>query len=197
MLRKHIEKFGVSCFSEPFHPPFTKYFKENFGYDFTKTDDIATIENLLIKTMISDDQYPQEEFEKYEDFLDWLNKSFNKIIVLVRKDKRQQAESFAVNYLNGETWHIPKIYDLHKVDKQFIKNVEELFIRQETTILNFAEKYNHPVFYYEDLFLEHNIESAKKIFNHFNIEMDFNIYENYVDNKRRVRIDPPKVDKLF
>ena len=197
MIKDHVEKNGFTCISEPFHPPHINFYKTKFGCDFNKVDDLLKYDDLLIKTLIGSDQYPTNQFKSYEDFLVWLESTFDKIIVLSRKNKKEQAESFVVNSQSNVSWHTPKIYDVKKMNLTFVDEMEESFIVNEKILFDFAKQNNHPIFFYEDIFIEHNIEITKILLEYFGLKLEMEPYENWVIKDRRVRKDPPEIDKLF
>jgi hypothetical protein len=54
-----------------------------------------------------------------------------------------------------------------------------------------AEDKSWPVFYYEDLYVDHNMDEIKHMFDYVGIDMDeTKVYDFIISNKRRVRIDP-------
>jgi hypothetical protein len=62
----------------------------------------------------------------------------------------------------------------------------------ESTIIlkNISVENNFPIFYYEDIFLNHNIEDIKKLFVYLGMELDINHFNEYiVSDKRKVRIE--------
>ena len=197
MVKEHIVKNGFTCISEPFHPPHKEFYKSEFNCDFNKVDDLLKYDKLLIKTLIGSDQYPTNQFKSYDDFLIWLESFFDKIIVLSRKNKREQAESFVVNSQSNTSWHTPKIYDIKKMDLTFVDEMEKSFILNEEILFNFAKENNHPIFFYEDIFIERNLDITKSLLGYFGLTLENEAYENWVIKDRRVRKDPPEINKLF
>jgi hypothetical protein len=68
----------------------------------------------------------------------------------------------------------------------------------EDILHEFSKKYEYPLFYYEDIFIDYNMEELKRLFDYIGIEMKIDLVNEFVFNKeRRVRIDPVKVNKLI
>ena len=53
-----------------------------------------------------------------------------------------------------------------------------------------TEKKSWPIFYYEDLFVDHNSEEIKRMFDYLEIVMDDKkVYDFIISDRRKVRID--------
>ena len=65
---------------------------------------------------------------------------------------------------------------------------------KSSKILNdIAYTNNFPIFYYEDIFLNHNMKVVKKLFEYLGMDLDVEMYNKYViSNELQVRIDKNK-----
>ena len=97
-IDKHLPKFYYSI-SEPFHRLQKIKDLEEFFLNMGKE------ENVFIKTLLG------QEFENSIVNIDWFYNTFNKIILLDRRDQKLQAESMAYHlHLNDDlVWHKKKI----------------------------------------------------------------------------------------
>lgn len=157
----------------------------------TNESDSILIKNLFL---IGNDEYPIESFNNVYEYFDWCYSYFDKIIALDRKDKIAQSESFVVNETiwreNGIDWHTQKVYDLNRIDTSFLNTMIDRYIESSEVLHKISKSQNLPIFYYEDIFIEHNIDVVKNILEY--LELDF-ILENYnefiLSPYRRVRVD--------
>jgi hypothetical protein len=188
LIDSHISLPNYKMFIEPFNTVLHN--------DFNSITPLLQFENILVKNLflIGNDEYPKGSFKNVYEYLDWCYTFFDKIIIVDRIDKVAQSESFVVNETiwreRGIDWHTKKIYDLSKIDTTYLQTMIERY-NQSTTILNYISvKHKFPIFYYEDIFLNHNIDNIKKLFVYLDIELDINKFSDYiVSDKRKVRID--------
>lgn len=203
MIWHHIESIGYVKFLEPFNPRFYEYYKSS-GYCFDSYEPLKQFNKLLIKNIFLSEnkEYPEKQFNSNREHIEFTSTFFDKVIILDRKDRFSQTESFVVNEtaerLTGISWSTPKIYRTDNLDANFFNNIFGRLKESEIELYNFSQKYNYPLFYYEDIFTKHNINELERLFNYIGIEMRMDLVEDWVFNKkRRVRIDPLKIDKLI
>jgi hypothetical protein len=191
LVNSHITISDYKMLIEPFN-------SELDGY-LTNIDSIIDTKNLLIKNLflVENDEYPTDSFNNVYEYFEWCYKFFDKIILLDRKDKVAQSESFAINETlmreRGIDWHTPKIYDTEKIESSYIETMISRYTKSSDILHKMSNEHNFPLFYYEDIFLEHNKSNIKNLFNHLNIQLDDTHYKEYVlSPNRRVRINKNK-----
>jgi hypothetical protein len=131
------------------------------------------------------------------EYLNWCYSYFDKIIILDRKDKLAQSESFVVNETSmrekGIGWHTPKIYDVDKIEPSYIKIMIDRYTESSEILHNISYKHKFPMFYYEDIFLEKSRKHIEQLFSYLDMEMDESNYMKWISSPyRRVRIDKNK-----
>ena len=116
--------------------------------------------------------------------------------------------SFDISFPN--TWKLPKKYvDENRIMEQqsniqderlfsYVSEITESEIEHYSEITNnhiqkiktTSNTYNVPLFYYEDLYVDHNMDEIKRMFDYVEIVMDeAKVYDFIISDKRRVRID--------
>ena len=137
-----------------------------------------------------------------EDYWEWFYSFFDKIIVLERKNKRLQAESLAYhiriskNKTPLRTWHTQKYYELTEDDED---NVIELthHLESAATVLKSISEQGYPLFYYEDLFVNKDIETIKCLNQYCEIEYNQSCIDKWINSPyKKVRIEE-KSNKLI
>lgn len=170
--------------------PFNIHHHVNMGtytHDFFKR--ILKEDNVIIKTLV--DQKP----EKYENIDEWYSdifRIFNKVILLDRKDKKLQSESYSYWKEKGEfgRWHVPSVYDLSNISEKIISKNIELLSKQSNVLSNLHIKYNVPLFFYEDIFLNKNDKFIDEIFNYLEIlKNEFYVNKFIYSNDLKVRLE--------
>ena len=165
-------------------------------------DEIINKKNILLKTFVDENNYPYESFNNIEQYWEWVYSFFDKIIVLERKNKRLQAESLAYhikiskNKTLSPNWHTQKYYELTEDDNErIIKLTHNL--ESYAVVLKSISEMGYPLFYYEDLFVNKNIETIK-LLNEY-CEVDYNQYciDEWINSPyKKVRITE-KSNKLI
>jgi len=155
---------------------------------------IESKKNVIIKTIIGQTQKDVD----IEDMYIWLFEHFDTFILLDRLDKQLQVESFSYqSYKNNLTWHDKKRYQMEFVPKDIIEtNIKRL---EYTTnkINELSKRYNKKIYYYEDIFLDNNIETINEIFNLIN-ETPNEDWLNFwvISDKKRVRLRDDEIKLL-
>lgn len=192
LLNSHITISNYKMLIEPFNSQLNEYTPN--------IESIFSIENLLIKNLflVGNDEYPIDSFRSVYEYFEWCYKFFDKIILLDRKDKVAQSESFAVNETlmreRGVGWHTPKIYDIEKIEPSYIETMINRYAESSDILHSISNQHNFPLFYYEDIFVEHNKSYIEDLFKYLDIELNDTHYEEYVLSAyRRVRIN--KIEK--
>jgi hypothetical protein len=177
-----------------FFEPFNLY---NTSTDdkFKTIDEIVNKKNVLIKTFIDKDNYPYESFKNVEEYWDWFFSFFDKIIVLERKNKRLQAESLVYhirlskNRTVSPYWHKPKYYDLNEMDEENIIKLTK-HLEEESKVLKLISDKGYPLFYYEDIFVNKDIEIIKRLNEYCEIEYNQICIDEWINSPyKKVRLD--------
>jgi hypothetical protein len=155
---------------------------------------IETKKNVIIKTIIGQTQKDVD----IEDMYNWLFEHFDTFILLDRLDKQLQVESFSYqSYKNNLTWHDKKRYQMELVPKEVIEtNIKRL---EYTTnkINELSRRYNKKIYYYEDIFLDNNVETINEIFNLINETPNRDLLNFWViSDEKRVRLRDDEIKLL-
>jgi hypothetical protein len=189
LLEKHLPS-NYYCCLEPFNPGMDKHVDVNINQKLV----IESEENVLIKTLIG---HTQENIE-LEDMYVWLFKNFDKIILLDRKDKQLQVESFSYqSYKNNGSWHEKKRYRMEMVPKDIIDTNIKRLEYSTNKINELSKKYKKKIYYYEDIFLDNNIETINEIFNLINEKPNEELLNLWVlSDEKRVRLRKDEIKLL-
>jgi len=189
------ENKKYNTFFEPFN-----FINPNRNDKLKTIDEIVNKKNILLKTFIDVDNYPYESFNNMEEYWNWFYSFFDKIIVLERKNKRLQAESLVYhirlskNRTLSPHWHKPKYYDLNEIDEEDIVKLTK-HLEQESTILKKISNRGYPLFYYEDIFVNKNIEVIKLLNEYCEIEYSQSCIDEWINSPyKKVRIEE-KINK--
>jgi len=158
-------------------------------------DTILNKKNVLLKTFIDTDNYPYQSFDNVEKYWNWFYSFFDKIIVLERKDKRLQAESLVYhirlskNRTVSPYWHKPKYYDLNESDEHHIVGLTN-HLESESLVLKSISDKGYPLFYYEDIFVDKDIETIKRLNEYCGIEYNQICIDEWINSPyKKVRLD--------
>jgi hypothetical protein len=159
-----------TCLNEPFGP-FQK------GHE---THVIENNPNVLVKELlnhtVNNGVFPY----------DWMYQTFDRVIVMERRNKWEQAESHAAHSYRGvnyKTWHTRKEYDLTNIPTEYIKALAD----QSEDLMQY---HRGKIYYYEDVFMEHNLDLLMEIMNSVGItEIPNQVLKDYFYSpKKKVRI---------
>jgi hypothetical protein len=189
LIKNHLGNEYYSI-TEPFNDKI-KRVKE------TDPDQIEVIKNntqVLIKTITA--QRPENKTDEFID--NWLFEFFDKIILLDRLNIKEQAESFAyIIHSNNNLWHTKQVYKMSQVPKEFIKEWEEKLLNDKKIINRYSKQYNKRVYYYEDIFINKNIEILKEIFKYLELELNYDLVNEWIfSEEKKLRINENKTKLL-
>jgi len=189
LIEKHLPS-NYYCCLEPFNPGMD----ENVDVNINQKLVIESQENVLIKTLIG---HTQENI-KLEDMHVWLFNNFDKMILLDRLDKQLQVESFSYQtYQNNGSWHKKKIYQMEVVPKYIIDTNIKRLEYSTNKINELSKRYNKKIYYYEDIFLDNNIETINEIFNIINQTPNEELLNLWVfSDEKRVRLRKDEIKLL-
>ena len=186
LLQSVFWNLNYYSISEPFNYDHHSFIGSDTHDFYTR---ILKYERVIIKTLA------YQKPNNYENIEDWYKDLFNifdKVIILDRKDKKKQAESYAFwkskGYKEYGRWHIPSLYDLSNINENQFIETESFLISQSNTLQNLSQLYNKPLYFYEDIFLEKNQEIINNIFHYIEMERDeYNINKYLISNDLKVR----------
>jgi hypothetical protein len=191
LIDSHMNLFNYRMFIEPFN--------QLLDNEIDSIEPLLEYDNILVKNLflLGNDEYPKESFNSVFEYLNWCYFYFDKIIILDRRDKIAQSESFTVNETSmrerGIGWHTPKIYDLDSIDKLYLETMIDRYTKSSEILHTISSKQNFPMFYYEDIFLEKSRKHIEDLFSYLDMKMDESNYVEWILSPyRRVRIDTNK-----
>jgi hypothetical protein len=183
LLERQLPK-TYHCVSEPFNPDYMKSISDNRDHSFfieSKTD-------VLLKHIYY--QVPPK-FDSNDKWVTWLFNNFDKVILLDRRDRLAQAESFVYHQSkNLSSWHIKQVYKFKDIDSKSINERIEYLNKDGESLLNLSKEC--PIFYYEDIFIKKDGNTINSIFEYLEIMPDKKLIERYIlsdINKVRIPIE--------
>jgi hypothetical protein len=191
LIDSHINLFNYRMFIEPFNQLLDK--------EINSIEPLLEYDSILVKNLflIGNDEYPKESFKSVFKYLNWCYSYFDKIVILDRKDKIAQSESFVINETmwreKGVGWHTKKIYDLDRIDKSYLEIMIDRYTESSEILNDISYTNMFPIFYYEDIFLSHNIEVVKNLFKYLDMDLNTEMYSRYITSTElQVRINKNK-----
>ncbi len=188
LIDSHISVFNYKMFIEPFN--------SILDTSIDSINPLLKYENILVKNLflIGNDEYPKDSFKDIFEYLNWCYSFFDKIIILDRKDKVAQSESFTVNETmwreKGLDWHTPKIYDMDKIEPSYLKTMFDRYTESSEILYNISKQYDFPIFYFEDIFLNKSRKHIELLFSYLDMELNELNYTEYILSPiRKVRIN--------
>lgn len=180
LLKRHLPK-TYHCVSEPFNP----HYMESISDTQNHYQIIHNGNDILLKHIYY--QVPPN-YKSIDGWLDWLFTNFNKIILLDRRDRVAQAESFVYHQSkNSGSWHIKQFYNMDTVNPEKIQDRIRFLENDGNSLIKFSEKY--PMFYYEDIFINKDPKVIKSLFEYIEIEpIREYINQFIISNDNKVRI---------
>ena len=184
------ERKKYYTFFEPFN-----FINPNRDDKIKNISEILSKKDVLLKTFIDKDNYPYESFNNVEEYWEWFYSFFDKIIVLERKNKRLQAESLVYhirlskNRTVSPYWHKSKYYDLNEMDEENIVTTTK-HLENESLVLKSISNKGYPLFYYEDIFVDKDIETIKHLNEYCEIEYNQSCINEWINSPyKKVRLD--------
>ena len=192
LIDSHIDLPNYKMVIEPFN-------KSLYSNEKHTIKSLLEYKNILVKNLflIGNDEYAENSFIDVYEYFNWCYSYFDKIIILDRKDKIAQSESFVINETlmreKGIGWHTPKIYELDSIDKSYLETMIDRYTESSEILHTISSKQKFPIFYYEDIFLEKSRKHIEELFRYLGIELNEDNYGEYILSPyRRVRIDKNK-----
>jgi hypothetical protein len=201
-IDSHIKLSNYQMVIEPFNQ--NLYPNKKYDEDRDTILYVTKYNNVLVKSLflLGYEEYPIKSFNNIYEYLNWCYSYFDKIIVIDRKDKIAQSESFAINETmfreKNIGWHVPKIYDVEKIEPSYIKTMIDRYTESGEILKEISDTNNFPIFYYEDIFLEHNLDTINTLLEYLGLELNIEKYNEFIlSSYKRVRIEKPSHKKLL
>lgn len=200
-IDKHLPKFYYSIY-EPFHRLKETSELDSFFLDMSKK------ENVIIKTLmvqgterfgIDDGKALHGGIVDIEKFNDWVYNTFDKIILLDRREQKLQVESMAYHlHLNDDlSWHKKKYYNINKISPSLLKYATKTLEHTKNKLVNFGIDYKIKIYYYEDIFVDKNMDVINEIFDYIGVKPNKEMIETYIFSEEyKVRLDK-KYNKIL
>ena len=190
LINSHMSEFSnYKLFMEPYNIKLSNSIRSIIP--------LQSYDNLLVKNLFLDGyeiEYPTDLFNNVYQYFNWCYSFFDKIIILDRKNKIRQSESFAVNETINRTigvdWHTPKIYDIDKIDQEYIATMVERYNNSSNILKDISVTNKFPLVYYEDIFEDYNRDIINNLFKYLGLDLIEDYYKEFVlSPNRKVRIE--------
>ena len=193
-IDKHLPKFYYSM-NEPFHKLNKMIDVNGIFLELNKK------KNVFIKTLIGqgterftikDGELIQTDINEKIEFNNWFYNTFDKIILLDRREERLQIESMAYHdYLNNDlVWSKKKYYEINKIPPTLLEHTKKTLEYTKNDLKNFGLKHNIKTYYYEDIFIDKNMNIINEIFDYIGIVPNKEVIETYILSEEfKVRLD--------
>jgi hypothetical protein len=185
ILILYTPRSGTNSISEYFikQNPNYKYFNQPFtpyrtaGITQSSYNECIEYDNVLVKTDINNFKLLKISKEK-------IIKDFDKVLLISRKNKREQAISYMVAKNNKNFLDKTKRkYNLDGINKEIIENCQNACKRFENMLYEFKDQ-SFRFFYYEDLFYE----NFNELFDYLNIKYIEDDFENILNKNNKYNI---------
>lgn len=185
LLQSTFWDFNYYSISEPFNYEHHETMGTNTHDFFTR---IINYDNVIIKTLIN--QKPKN-FDTIEEWYNSLFQIFDKVIILDRRNKKEQTESYLHCLTSSDfgRWHVPNVYDLTNISEEFYNETFNYLTEQSELLIKLSLKYNVPLYYYEDIFVDNNENIINNFFNYIGMKKnDFNVNKFVFSKNLKVRL---------
>jgi hypothetical protein len=186
-LTRYVRESNLDTivYREPFNTTAIK--DTGIEYQFEK---IVSNPNIFVENKIGNDSFPIElQNLNTDELITFLKSKFDIIGILMRRDIDSQTESLA-NARKSDNWNSKYVYQ--KIDSNTTAKYKNLLENEKNTFTYISEKYNIPIFYYEDLYIENQNENVMLFCKHFNIKYDEIIMEKHMNIDKKYRINESK-----
>ena len=175
---------------EPFNPGI----KRQQGFIADQKSVIESENNVLIKTLIG---HTQDGID-VEDMYTWIFNFFDIVIILDRRDKRLQVESFSYQtYKNDMRWHEKRRYEMRLVSEDILNHNTERLESTTKKLEELSAKYGKKIYYYEDIFIDNNMELINEIFDTIGQKPIHKFLDYWViSDEKRVRLKDDEIRLL-
>ena len=187
LIKEHLDSLNYTSHCEPFN----QYLHELKNRNVYLPSFYENKNNVFIKTFLNDVHRPKGFINNDEMYWDWFFNYFEKIILLDRKDKTLQSESFIYHAIKGTKgdWHKRQYYDFSGIEEKEIEYRKNILIEESEKLHKLTEK-GYPIFYFEDIYTDRNKSVVKDILRYVGVELNDDLYNKFVlADKNRVRLN--------
>lgn len=187
LIREHLKSGEYICHCEPFN----QYLHEKLNVNVYDPNFYKNKENVFIKTFLSDVHRPKNLIGNDEEYWDWFFKYFEKIIILDRKNKTLQSESFTYHAIKGKTtgWHKRQYYDFNGIEDGHIEYRKNIF-NEESKKLHEISEMGYPIVYFEDIYVNRDKTVLKNVLEYIGVSLIDTLYRTYIlSDSFRVRLN--------
>jgi hypothetical protein len=173
-ILKYFQKVmpNFKCYNEPWF----EWMQQNLYNEDINYQKIISIDNVFIKSA----------YKTLPVSLEQINKDFDKLIFLLRRNKKEQVESAVLlsrqndflNYSKRKYW----VESIEEEEKQII---EDRYHFLNETLTKFAIDNDKKIFYYEDLYYD----SFDDFFNEMELPFNEEAFDEFLNKKHRYRED--------
>lgn len=177
-----------------------KMYGEPFNRNLTPTltpEKVLSHKNVIVKTLI--DQMDREYWVDFEgdledfykktmDFNLKFLKNFDNVILLSRKNQKENIESrlYQRTYGNKQTWHVPYFIPGSFKDDKLIETVTNRVKYGAETLEKVSKQINIPITWYEDLY-SGDKNKIKPIIDSWGLEIEIEKLYPYLDPSKKYR----------
>jgi hypothetical protein len=169
-------KPDYKCYNEPWFD----WMIENIYKNEIKYSELIKKENIFVKSALK--TLPVSLYTLLTDF--------DKVIILLRKNKKEQVEScIMTNQEEAFLNNTPRKYNVYNITEEELKNANDRYDFLNSTLYEFGMTNNIPIFYYEDLYYG----DFKPLFDELKIEYNTEYYNQYLNISKKYRIGDAKI----
>jgi hypothetical protein len=172
-ILKYFSKLkpNYSCYNEPWF----SWMQENLYKEVIDYQQVVSKENVFVKSTLKLLPVPIEQ----------IMDDFDKVIFLLRKNKKDQIESAAlVTKENGYLNYNKRKYWVESIDPLEYKQINERYEFLNETIIKASQDFNKPIYFYEDLY--HG--DFTQLFNDLELWYDEDAFNEFLDIKNKYRM---------
>lgn len=171
---KYFEKSKpeYECFNEPWYEWMIEhYHKKKYTYE-----ELVSKENVFIKSSYR--TFPRPFEKALEDF--------DKVLILLRKDKEKQLESYILTHKQEAFLdYSKKRYWVDSITSDEWLYFRELYEESLKGLSDFSSQYKVPTYWYEDLYFN----SFAPLFKELNLDYNQDYYREFLDISKKYRIE--------
>lgn len=182
-LTRYVKESNLDTivYREPFNTTAIK--DTGIEYQFEK---IISNPNIFVENKIGNGSLPIElQNLNTDELIIVLKSKFDIIGILIRRDIDSQTESLA-NAKKSNNWNSKYVYQ--PIDINSINKYKSLLENEKNTFIYISEKYDIPIFYYEDLYIENQNENMMGFCKYFNIRYNKIVMEKHMNIDKKYRI---------
>ena len=180
-ILKYFEKIKLdyTIISQPWSPLVSELEVKNK----VEYNQVVSDENVFVKSAIGLFFYKQIPYET-------VKQDFDKIVVLSRKNHKEQTESLAHAAKHNSFLESTRYLIDEKLDF-FMGEMDKVLLEEKARIQELEEHLNAKVFYYEDLYYR----SFNDLFKYLEVEHVEEYFKEFLDIKNKYRLDETNVKK--